>query len=180
MSFFPSLLYLKELRCVKETEGEWGNDSPYFVVFVGNLAGNPSSDVVRKRDPAWDGQAYSGKLFTPNLLVHTQVGTNSVVVVAMVEEDDNADIGTAQLTTLKMLMQAKFQYYSSWNLTLAQRASLMSGHLSTYVKDLLGNDDFIQSRHLPIASEVGDLPLLDFYGDGGHYRVRFNMVSTSG
>lgn len=179
MAYFPSLLYLKEFRCVKESEGEMGNDSPYFVVFVGNLAGNPSSDVVRKRDPDWDEKAYSGKLFTPNLLVHTQVGLNSVVVVAMVEEDDNADIGTVQLATLKVLMQSKWQYYSSWTLTPAQRAVLMRGHLASYIQDLLGNDDYIQALHLPIASEVGDLPLLNFYGDGAHYRVRFHMVGTS-
>jgi hypothetical protein len=43
---------------------------------------------------------------------------------------------------------------------------------------MLSNDEFIQARHLPIDTPEGDLPLLNFYGDGGHYRVRFKMVST--
>ena len=56
------------------------------MVFVGNKAGQPSSDVVRVRDPAWDGAAHSGKLFQPNMWVHNQVDTNSVVLVALLEE----------------------------------------------------------------------------------------------
>lgn len=71
MAYFSSLLYLKEFRCVEETD-EVGNDSPYFVVFVGNKSGQPFSDVVRVRDPDWDGAASTGKLFQPNLWVHNQ------------------------------------------------------------------------------------------------------------
>ena len=179
VAFYSSLLYLKEFRCVVETE-EWGDDSPYFVIFVGNLSQGLFTDVVRLRMPAWDNSAHSGKLFTPNLWAHNHVDTHSVVLVALVEEDDDADIGTDQLATLKLLMNARFSHYSSWNLTLPQRASLMAEHFKTYLKDLLNSDEYIQTRHLPISANVGDLPLLNFFGDGGHYRVRFKMVDTQG
>ena len=180
MAFYSSLLYLKEFRCVTETAGEAGNDSPYFMVIVGNQSQEFFTDVVRVRMPAWDGAAYSGKLFTPNLWVHNHVDTNSVVLVALVEEDDGPDVGGSNLSILQLLMKAKFNSYRDWNLTLAQRASLMTNHFRTYITDILGNDDYIQTKHLPISAAVGDLPLLNFYGDGGHYRVRFTMVDTQG
>jgi len=179
VAFYSSLLDLKEFRCVVETSEE-GDDSPYFVVFVGNLSQGLFTDVVTLRVPGWDNSAHSGKLFTPNLWAHNHVDTNSLVLVTLVEEDHDADIGSAQLTTLKLLMHARFSHYSSWNLTLPQRASLMAGHQRSYINDLLDNDEYIQTRHLPISTNVGDLPLLNFFGDDGHYRVRFKMVNTQG
>ncbi len=177
MAYYPSLLYLKEFRCVVETD-EGGNDSPYFLVFVGNRSQENHTDVVRLRMPAWDGEAYSGKLFSPNLWAHNHVDGNTAVVVALLEEDWDPDIGDVGLTVLRTLMKAKWNAYKDWNLTTAQRATLMAGHLAAYTKDLLSNDEFIQAKTLAITTGSGDLPLLDFYGDGGHYRVRFKMVNT--
>lgn len=179
MAYYPSLLYLKEFRCVEETD-ELGNDSPYFVVFVGNKAGQPSSDVVRVRDPAWDGAAHSGKLFQPNMWVHNQVDTNSVVLVALLEEDYAPDINAGKIEVLKLLMQAKWAIYGGWNLSNSQLAYLARSDLANYLQGLLANDEYIQTKHLTISTSVGNLPLLTFGGDGGFYRVRFHMVSTQG
>lgn len=178
MAYYPSLLYLKEFRCVVETEGEGGNDSPYFIIFVGNLAQENFTDVVRLRMEEWDEEAYSGKLFTPNLWAHNHVDGNTAVAVVLLEEDWDPDIGSNGLVLLRTILKAKWNSYKDWNLTTAQRATLMAGHLATYTKDLLGNDEFIQARTLPITTASGDLPLLNFYGDGAHYRVRFKMVNT--
>lgn len=172
-----SLLYLKEFRCVVETD-EGGNDSPYFLVFVGNRHGPPKSDTLLVRMPAWDGEAYSGKLFTPNLWVSDQVDTDSLVLVALMEEDWDPDIAGSTLATLKAMMQARWAIYGSWTITADQRAYLARSDFNGYIEDLRANDEFIQSRRLNISTEVGDLPLLNFYGDGGHYRVRFYMKST--
>ena len=177
MAYFSSLLYLKEFRCVEETD-EVGNDSPYFVVFVGNKSGQPFSDVVRVRDPDWDGAASTGKLFQPNLWVHNQVDTNSIVLVALIEEDYDADINASKIATLKLLMQTRFNVYASWNLSNDQLAYLARSDFAGYLQDLLVNDEYIQTKRLSISANVGDLPLLNFAGDGGAYRVRFKMVST--
>lgn len=177
MAHFSSLLYLKEFRCVEETD-ELGNDSPYFVVFVGNNSGQPSSDVVRVRDPAWDGAAKSGKLFQPNMWVHNQVDTNSIVVVALVEEDYDPDITDGKIAVLKLLMQTRFNLYAGWGLTKQQLAYQMRHEFADYLPDLLVNDEYTQSKSLNVNTGVGDLPLLTFSGDGGFYRVRFKMVST--
>lgn len=177
MAYYSSLLYLKEFRCVEETD-EVGNDSPYFVVFIGNKGGAPSSDVVRLRDPDWDGAAHSGKLFQPNLWVHNQVDTNSIVLVALIEEDYAADINASRIAVLKVLMQSKWSIYGSWNLSNAQLAYLARNDFASYLQDLLVNDEYIQTKSLSISTNVGDLPLLTFAGDGGFYRVRFKMVAT--
>lgn len=177
MTYYTSLLYLKEFRCVEETD-EGGNDSPYFVVFVANKGGQIFSDVVRVRDPDWDGAAYSGKLFQPNLWVHNHVDTNSIVLVALIEEDFDPDIGDSKIALLKTLMHIRFSTYAGWNLTNDQLAYLARSDFAGYLQDLLVNDEYIQTKRLSVSTNVGDLPLLNFAGDGGSYRVRFKMVNT--
>ena len=173
-----SLLYLKEFRCVKETDEE-GNDSPYFIVFVGNRNHPKSMSIERKRLEAWDTKAYSGKLFTPNLYISNDVVTNSVVLVGLIEEDWDPDIGGTALLHAMLLPHWNNYTSAAWsNLSISQLAALMRDKMATVLKACMANDEYIQTRHLPISVEVGDLPLLNFYGDEGHYRVRFEMKST--
>ncbi len=177
MAFYPSLLYLKEFRCVTDTDESY-DDSPYFLVFIGNRSQENFTDVVRLRLSEWDNNAHDGKLFTPNLWAHNHVDSNTVVVVALVEEDFDPDFSDNVSILLKSIMKIYWESYKDWNLTTAQRASLMVTHFSATIKGMLANDEFIQARHLSINTSEGDLPLLNFYGEGGHYRVRFKMVNT--
>lgn len=173
-----SLLYLKEFRCVAETD-EGGNDSPYFLVFIGNRHHPKSMSVQRVRMPEWDEKAFTGKLFQPHLYISNAVRTDTVVLVTMLEEDWDPDFEGA--TLLQALMLAHWTVYTGpdWsNLTVNQLAAIMRDRMATLVRDMLANDEYLKTLQLPISVSVGELPLLKFAGDLGRYNVRFEMKST--
>jgi hypothetical protein len=175
-----SLLYLKEFRCVTPTEGS--GDSPYFIVFTGNRTNPPRFEVKTLRSEDWDGDTGPNDYFKVQTLVGTDCTTSSVVLVAMVEEDDGPDFTGGGGILIQTMLKAWWLKYggSGWsNLSNEQVASLMADKFGQIVRSGLGNDDYMGVKHLKVTQAVGDLPLLTFNSDGGQYRVRFNMVSTS-
>jgi hypothetical protein len=86
-------LRLLEFKADEETD-EVGSDSPYFVFFIGKPNSPDTAQLVRIRQPHWDNEVDSGDLYKPNTNVAGGVDANTLVLCALMEEDDNADIVT--------------------------------------------------------------------------------------
>jgi hypothetical protein len=170
-------LMLTRLYCVTETD-EGGNDSPYVLVFIGHRGASPKSKVLRVRDPAWDGALFSGRAINTLQMVSEEEISNAVVLVSLVEEDWDPDLGSGGF--LQTMMQVQWQVYggSGWaNLTNAQVAQVMRDKFATLVKASLSNDEYIQTRVQPIAAQPVEGPMtpLSFSGDGGSYNITFSI-----
>lgn len=171
-------LYLKEFRCVETTSGP-GDDSPYFLIFIGNSGTPRYTRVVKIRKEAWDNTIESGELKQPDELVndHVSPGGSSIVVVALMEEDDNADFSGSTLTQLRNRM--KNFYDDIWENSISGQIQssgpLFTSEFRIALEDFKGNDDILGVKLLNVNTGSGGLPLLNFTGDGGRYRVRFRM-----
>jgi hypothetical protein len=166
-------LILKEFRCVIETD-EVGDDSPYFVIFLCNSGQPKFSDAKRMRDPAWDNNISSGELVQPNALVSGGVGMNTLVLVALLEEDNNPDIGSAALTSIKSWMSAAYDpFWANGTASLTQLEANLMPQFKSAVTSNLSNDDIVAFARLKVTTLAGNINLLHLHGDGGYYRVRF-------
>jgi murein DD-endopeptidase MepM/ murein hydrolase activator NlpD len=168
-------LFLKEFRCVEETDMEPGGESPYFVVFLGKRIGNTvQSRLVRIRKQIWDTQVDAGELWRADEEVIEQVDKETFVLVALMEEDFDADIAGDTVSYLRSEMRKAFK-------DVASDASLSFDDLEIRMKPLfLGaigrsttNDECLGVKRLDITTHDGELPLLNYAGDGSNYRVRF-------
>ena len=170
-------LMLTRLQCVTETD-EDGNDSPYLLVFIGHRGSSPKSKVALVRDPAWDGAFHSGKAINTLQIVSEEEISDAVVLVTLIEEDWDHDLGSGGF--LQTVMQVQWQIYggSGWaNLTNAQVAQVMRDKFGSLVKSSLSNDEYIQTRVQPIAAHPveGAMAPLSFSGDGGSYKITFSI-----
>ena len=169
-------LVLKEFRCVIETD-EIGDDSPYFVIFIGNSGSPKFSDVKRIRDPQWDNNISSGNLVLVNTTVSGSVGMNSLVFVALLEEDNNPDIAGAALTNVKDTMTGFYNaFWASGTATVSALEANLGQKFWDAIKANLANDDIVAIARLKITTLSGNINLLHMWGDGGYYRVRFGMA----
>ncbi|MBI4852254.1 MAG: hypothetical protein HY819_10700 [Acidobacteria bacterium] len=168
-------LVLQEFNCVEETN-EVGSDSPYFVVFVGHPGITPTSSVTTLRKESWDNEIDSGDLIKANLTVGTGVNTNTLVLVALLEEDNNPDITGADLINVQNWMQAIFQAFGSiLGISLNQLDAMVRPEFVKALNANIANDEIVAVKRLTISTSSGLLPILKFLGDGGDYRVRFRM-----
>lgn len=169
-------LVLKEFRCVIETD-EIGDDSPYFVIFIGNSGSPKFSDVKRIRDPQWDNNISSGNLVQVNTTVSSGVGSNTLVLVALLEEDNNPDIAGAALTNVKDWMAGVYNsFWSSGTATVNDLEANLKPEFAKAINANLANDDIVAIARLKVTTSSGNLNLLHMWGDGGYYRVRFGMA----
>ena len=145
----------KEFRCVVETD-ELGDDSPYFLVFLGN-AGNPKfSDVKRIRNSQWDNEISTGDLVHVNTTVSGGVGMNTLVLVALLEEDNNPDIAGATLTNLKNWMASAYDaFWASGSATLAQLEANLKPEFAKAINANLANDDVVAIARLKVKALAG-------------------------
>ena len=167
-------LVLSEFRCVTETD-EIGDDSPYFVIFIGNT-GTSFSDVKRLRDPQWDNNISSGKLVHVNSTVSSGVGTNSLVLVALLEEDNDPDISGQILTNIKQSMSGWYNTIFAQGGGISQMEASLKPLFKQHIEAALSNDDVVAIARLKVTTLSGNLNLLHMWGDGGYYRVRFKMA----
>jgi len=167
-------LVLSEFRCVIETD-EIGDDSPYFVIFVGN-ADTSFSDVKRIREPQWDNDISSGKLVQVNSTVSGGIGVNSLVLVALLEEDNNPDISGQILTNIKQTMSGWYNTFFPPAGGVNQLETKLMPIFQQIIEANLSNDDVVAFARLKITTLSGNLNLLHMWGDGGYYRVRFKMT----
>ena len=169
-------LILKEFRCVEESD-ENDSDSPYFVVFVGKPGSSPTSDVKMIRREAWDNDTDAGELKVANITVADSVGSNSVVLAALMEEDVDANVTGANLMMVKTWMQAVFTAFNaSGTATAADIASKIRPEFAKALNATRGNDEMLGIRRVTIPAAPGNVGLLNYSGDGSDYRVRFTVA----
>jgi hypothetical protein len=170
-------LVLKQFRCLEESD-EVGDDSPYFVVFEGNPSRTAAeADLVVVRRESWDNEISSGSLRSPEAVIAKEVGTNHVVLCALMEEDDDCDIAGAALGYVRNWMRAVFDAYrASGSASAADIAKKLKPEFRRALGEARSDDDILGVVHVPVTTADGLLPLRYFYGDGGCYRVRFETT----
>src|SRR5687768_3632484 len=92
-------LVFSQFRCLEETN-EIGSDSPYFLVFSASGSNPDLNHTVLVRQPHWDDEVDSGEAFSPNTAVAT-VNSNSLVLAAVVEEDDGPDLSSSDVNSIR-------------------------------------------------------------------------------
>ena len=171
-------LTLKEFRCVEESD-EVGWDSPYFLVFEGNPS-QPASEAQlhRVRRESWDNEIESGSFRGVNHVIGKDIAGNHLVLCALMEEDNDPDIGGAAFALVQNWMRSVFDAYRAGGSASAQQmATNMKPEFVKALKAARSNDEILGVKHVPLTPAAnGDLPLRYFYGDGGTYRVRFTLV----
>jgi hypothetical protein len=168
---------LTRLRCVTETD-EVGDDSPYFLVFIGHRGNTPRSKVVIVRDPDWDEDFRSGRRVDMLQMVSEEEISNAVVLVALLEEDWDNDLHSGGF--IQTVMQTHWLSLggAGWaNASNGQVAQVMRERFANIVRASLSNDEYLQTRIVPIAASPVEGPMapLTFNGDGGSYSATFSI-----
>src|SRR5262245_22101024 len=173
------------IRCIEETD-EVGSDDIYLVTFRGNsLAPFESNISVKGPGSVWS-DFDSGEAVATDVRI-AGFRSDSVYVVMLVEEDNDRDIDgdevvgawKAQLDLIWKAQMLSLLGGGSGPASEAVRAvaaqaiiNAMLGLASLYMNFPKGNDDLIDvPKRVRIAP--GQVLKLEFYGDGGHYRVAF-------
>lgn len=170
-------LILKEFRCVEDTD-EIGGESPYFLVFIGDLeTGKTALKMIRQG--SWHNEVDKGELWTVNAPVTDGFNFKpnpTLVLVALVEEDENLDISNFERDKMiAPLLEAKFKSFKDSG-AKSVTSGITAGVSSTFKTALaltLSNDDNMGVKRLVTNGQTGNQPLLNYYADTGHYRVRF-------
>jgi hypothetical protein len=174
-------LMLKEFRCVEDTD-ESGSESPYFLVFIGDLV-TGKTDVKRIKQGNWDDEVDKGELWVINApvpFVHNfSFKTNpTLILVALIEEDVDVDISNAEVNSFfKPLLDDVFQNFKNSGATKVT-SGISSGVASAFSNLIglkLGNDDNMGVKRLKPTGQTGLQPILNYFADTGHYRVRFEI-----
>ena len=175
-------LKFQRFTCLTETD-EVGSDSPYFLFFIGNT--NPTtkqatSTVKMVREDKWDNNIDSGDsrdISAGNQTIATNVDSNTLVLVAVLEEDVNPDIVGINLLNVQIQAQASFAFFvSTQTLNLPQLATKMKAEFLDIINRNLVNDDMVNVARLTIPSKVGSLLTVHFSGDGGRYTTQFALA----
>jgi hypothetical protein len=170
-----STLILDRFTCVVESD-EAGDDSPYFVFFTGSSSAPMNAQLKTVRDPKWDNNVSDSNNVKSGATVATGVGSETLVLCALMEEDVNPDImpGTAAFVTVQNNMRVWMQALSGSG---AASAATLAGQLvSEFAKQLSShttNDEVLGVRRIPITA-LGTS--FDYFGDGSHYRVFFRKT----
>jgi hypothetical protein len=175
-------LVLKEFRCVEDTT-EVGSESPYFITFVGDLATLKTS-IKLTRQGSWHNQVDIGELWPVNETVADGISLNpnqTVVLVALVEEDEGLDVSNFELVNvIKTITAAKLT--SLKNAGVNQLTPTVKGWIRDSFRTAVylalssssgANDDLLGTRNLWLTGQLGAQPLLHIYAGGGYYRVRY-------
>ena len=172
-------LTLKEFRCVEDTD-ESGAESPYFLVFVGDLeTGKTELKMIRQGN--WHNEVDQGELWTVNAPVTNGFSFKpnpTLVLVAMVEEDENVDVSAFERDNMiKPVLAAKFKSFRDSGATIVTSAIAagVSDTFNVFLNVALSNDDNMGVKRLKPTGQPGDQPLLNYFADTGHYRVRFTI-----
>ncbi len=171
-------LRLLEFKADEETD-EVGSDSPYFVFFIGKASSPNTAQLVRIRQPHWDNEVDSGDLYKPNTNVAGGVDANTLVLCALMEEDDNADIVTGNgpfkkiRTDMRTLLEA---FGAGGSSSLSQVASNLIPEFRKSLNKHVTNDDVVDVEHIPTNINLKQHGSFAFKGDGGKYRVWFEMA----
>jgi hypothetical protein len=156
-------LILKEFRCVEDTD-EVGAESPYFLVFIGDLeTGKTELKMIRQGN--WHNEVDKGELWTVNAPVTNGFSFKpnpTLVLVAMVEEDENVDVSAFERDNIiKPLLAAKFKSFRDSGATIVTNA-IASGVIDTFnifLNVSLSNDDNMGIKRLKTTGQTGERPV---------------------
>lgn len=192
-----SSLVVDAVRCVEETD-EVGSDDVYMIIFRGDPKPPFSSNLgVHGPGNFWSnldsGDLRESKLlrfFDPDAIPIAQYFSDAVYVIMLVEEDASKDIsGSEVIGAWKTVCGAAWKgallglrLSGNWPPSAAQLSTAASnvGHAmlglaSIYMEFPKGDDDVI-GKPQQIVISPGKTPTHHFKGDGGYYRVRFNII----
>ena len=179
-----SKLILKRFACVTETD-EIGADSPYFLTFVGDITTGTTS-IKLTRQGNWHNEVDQGETWIVNEQVadgFNFVASKTVVLCAMVEEDEGIDINSEEVGMIKLVLThrlAQFRATGSTTMTSLIRSNLltmMHGVMSNMLSTSVGaSDDFVALKALSLNGQTGEQSIVTLVGDGGKYKVRYAVA----
>ena len=179
-----SKLILKRFACVTETD-EVGADSPYFLTFVGDIS-TGSTSIKLTRQGNWHNEVDQGETWIVNEQVadgFNFVANKTVVLCAMVEEDEGIDISSEEADMVKLALTHRLgQFKATGSTTMT---SLIRSNLLTLMRGAIGNmlsssvgasDDFVAVKALTLNGNSGEQSVVTLVGDGGKYKVRYAVA----
>ena len=179
-----SKLILKRFQCVIDTD-ELGSESPYFLTFVGDI-GSGKTTLKMTRQGNWENEVDKGEIWTVNETVaegFALVPAKTLVLSAMVEEDEGLDVNGNEMTMIHNVLIAKLNGFRQAGATIVNSA--IAGPMASAFKSVLGlalfsttgaADDYMGTKRVALSGNVGDLPVVSFVGDGGRYNVRYAVA----
>lgn len=170
--FFTQLNIKAHANSTDESSGE----SPYFVFFVGHQ--DQSSSVFTIRNENWDNAWHAGNTRSMNTTpVFTGIGSNDTVIVAMVEEDDGADMTGANLNDFAKDLQAfwKMSFVGTGVGSGFMIEKMMENEIGSHD---FGNDDLIgvANLNLDLAHTVATATFDDNPVGGSSYTAIFSLI----
>jgi len=174
----PGNLILEKMRCVKSSERN--GESPYLLIFIGHKLPSPTSTVVKLYQPQWDNNFYAGSVVTPNITVGTGVDFDTLVMVALIDEDANHDFDGIWLTKVQNRMADEFGKACAQEplLTAPQLEGQLIPQFSTALETFRTDDDAYQIRHLQMARGTSETLVISelVTGGGGRYELNFRLT----
>lgn len=179
-----SKLILKRFQCVVETD-EIGADSPYFLTFVGDI-GTGDTSIKMTRQGNWHNEVDAGEVWTVNETVSQGLGyvpNKTVVLCAVVEEDEGVDITSAEVNAIELAAKSalnQFRATGSTTVTTKVRNDLAAAMRGSIFAQLLSSsgarDDIVSVKPLVLNGNTGEQAVVTLVGDGGRYKVRYAMA----
>lgn len=178
-----STLILKRFQCVVDTD-EVGSESPYFLTFVGDLASGKSA-MKPTRQGNWHNEVDKGEIWTVNDTVTTSVPlvpATTVVLSAMVEEDEGVDINESEIAIIRTAMDGKLKSLRlQGHTTAATAAGPLRLHFLSAISLALStgsgaDDDLMGVKRVTLKPGTGDLSVVPFKADTGFYNVRYAVA----
>ncbi|MFF8848146.1 hypothetical protein ACF08N_36620 [Streptomyces sp. NPDC015127] len=147
----------EEFKAYAATSEE-GGDSPYFAVFIGRP--NGTSEVTLIRKSWWDNNVDDDYRSVPQHLITSYTPNGSLIVVTLIEEDVDPDLGSAQVTSLR---EAMGNYWEDFHQSSPQeRVSKMKYAMNAGIGARLGNDDLLATDAEWVNTQSGWLPAFEF------------------
>lgn len=179
-----SKLILKRFQCVVETD-EVGADSPYFLTFVGDITTGKTA-LKMTRQGNWHNEVDQGETWIANATVADGFDfkpAKTLVLCAMVEEDEGLDISSAELENIHAGLAKRLKDYRDTGANVIKpiitsgMANTMRGLMQVAMITTSGAaDDFVALKALKLNGNTGDQALVTLVGDGGRYRVRYGVA----
>lgn len=169
-------LILTDFQCVEQTN-EIGSDSPYFVFFIGKGSDPGAAKLVTIRHPQWDEQIDAGEVSYPNAVVDN-VDDDTVVLLALMEEDLNTDIttGTGAFQKVRDHMRTLLLAHAAGgHLPVAQLADGLIPEFRREIDAHRINDDLLDVIHVPTNIDLKQHGPFSLQGGGGRYLVGFDI-----
>jgi hypothetical protein len=180
-------LILKRFQCVVDTD-ELGSESPYFLTYVGDIRTEPNKKSKLKitRQGNWENEVDKGETWVVNETVaegFDLIPSKTVVLSAMVEEDEGWDISSSDEDMIRNALDKKLADFRSAGVTNVNGA-ISSAMAATFKAALTlalstasgADDDYMGIKRVTLTGHTGDLKPVPFKSGGGHYNVRYTVA----